>query len=833
MATTILGLPESEIDRLLGEAETRLAANGGSSEQGQVVVSSVKAVTTTTAAAPLPTPAGVPLEQQAVKKADVSVRVPQLPQKKKEKKDNTGSDWFNMPRTNLTPELKRDLQVLRMRDVVAAGKQFFKKDNRKDYVPEFCQVGTIIAGATDGASHRLTRKQQKRTIVEEVLSSETTSKHTETMSAPSLLRPMRPLLQGRLPLATARPAWNALQTSTTQLRTNASFSPESKEGKTSQATPEEKLALRNDMAFLEQKARMPRSWQAFWLAPLKREAQYGVPSCDLQLRSYSIRNLEFFCDFALRAAYYLRLAASGPVPLPRMTEKWTVPRSHFIFKKSQENFTRTTLRRLIQIKDGHPETVQVWLAFLEKHAYYGIGMKANVWEFSKLDVAKTMDRSGKKVEKLLDEKWADHMGHTNGLKGVEDLGEFMAREKMRVLPRQTHRLFSSSSRLSSSESESPEATAPPPEKKEEIGPLEKKERKVIFSGIQPTGIPHLGNYLGALKQWKYLQDTSDPSTQLMYCIVDLHAITIPRPRRDLSHSSRDMLAALLAIGLDPVRSTIFYQSSVPGHSELQWILSCTASTGYLSRMTQWKSKLQAQSPSSSLETTTSNPALKHGLFSYPILQAADILVHRATHVPVGEDQRQHLEFARECVTNFNHTYSTNLFTPPETILSPAKRVMSLRDPTQKMSKSDPNPNSVILLTDDRDTIEKKIKSAVTDSTNSVSYDPEARKGVANLLEILSHLRGDGATPAQIAEEMNGMGLGALKGAVVDAVDAELAPIRERFRELQRDKKSLRMAASKGMWKARHSAEKTMMKVRKAMGLSIHKPDHKGAGPWVS
>jgi len=129
---------------------------------------------------------------------------------------------------------------------------------------------------------------------------------------------------------------------------------------------------------------MPRSWELFWLDPLKRKPEYGVPSCDLQLRSYSIRNLEFFCDFALRAAYYLGLAASGPVPLPRMRERWTVPRSSFIFKKSQENFSRITLRRLIQIKDGHPEAVQAWLAFLEKHAYYGIGMKANVFEFSKL-----------------------------------------------------------------------------------------------------------------------------------------------------------------------------------------------------------------------------------------------------------------------------------------------------------------------------------------------------------------------------------------------------------------------------------------------------------------
>ncbi|KAK0622865.1 hypothetical protein B0T14DRAFT_535882 [Immersiella caudata] len=749
MATTILGLPESEIDRLLSEAESRLAANGGS-EQGQVVVSSVKAVATTATAPPLPTPAGVSSEKQTEKKADVSVRVPQLPQKK-EKKENTGSDWFNMPRTNLTPELKRDLQVLRMRDVVAAGKQFFKKDNRKDHVPEFCQVGTIIAGATDGANHRLTRKEQKRTIVEEILELSTSvlPRHTATMSAPSLLRPMRPLLQGRLPLATARPAWSAIQTATTQLRTNATL------------------------------ARMPRSWETFWMAPLKREAKYGVPSCDLQLRSYSIRNLEFFCDFALRAAYYLGLAASGPIPLPRMTERWTVPRSHFIFKKSQENFSRTTLRRLIQIKDGHPKAVQAWLAFLEKHAYYGIGMKANVWEFSSIGVAKEMDKSAKTIGKVLDEKWADHMGHVKGLGGVEDLEEFMAREKMRVAG----------------------------------------AKKIIFSGIQPTGIPHLGNYLGALKQWKHLQDTSDKADSLIYCIVDLHAITIPRHCKLLAQSKREMLAALLAIGLDPQRSTIFHQSAVPAHSELQWILSCTASTGYLSRMTQWKSKLQSQSLSlSPSETTTSNPALRHGLFSYPILQAADILTYRATHVPVGEDQSQHLEFARECVTNFNHTFGSNIFYPPKTILSPAKRVMSLLDPTRKMSKSDPNPKSTILVTDDQQTIKKKIRGAVTDSGNFVTYDPERRKGVANLLEILSHLREDGATPAQIAEEMKGEGLVVLKKAVIEAVDAELAPIREKYAELLANESYLKQVQRLGKEKALKKAASTMRMVRTAVGL---------------
>jgi ribosomal protein S10 len=204
---------------------------------------------------------------------------------------------------------------------------------------------------------------------------------------------------------------------------------------------------------------MPRSLAALYLKPLRREAEYGVPSCDLQLRSYTLRNLEFFCDFALRAAYYLGLPAYGPVPLPRMTERWTVPRSTFIFKKSQENFERITLRRLIQIRDGHPDTVQIWLAFLQKHAYYGIGMKANVWEFSKLGklpsfysafpggvakvigkkltgtigVGKAMDESVKEVEGLLKDKWA-HLGEKKRAEDdtVEKIQEFLDKERMRI-----------------------------------------------------------------------------------------------------------------------------------------------------------------------------------------------------------------------------------------------------------------------------------------------------------------------------------------------------------------------------------------------------------------
>ncbi|KAK2006551.1 ribosomal protein S10p/S20e [Colletotrichum eremochloae] len=172
--------------------------------------------------------------------------------------------------------------------------------------------------------------------------------------------------------------------------------------------------------------RYPRSVQALYLQPLRREAEYGIPSCDLQLRSYSLRNLEFFADFALRAAYYLKLPAFGPVPLPRITERWTVPRSSFIFKKSQENFERVTLRRLVQIRDGNPETVQLWLAFLQKHAYYGIGMKANVWDFDKLGVGKTMDTTDLGTAKAIETKWS-HLGQNRDLNTVEKVEEFLAK----------------------------------------------------------------------------------------------------------------------------------------------------------------------------------------------------------------------------------------------------------------------------------------------------------------------------------------------------------------------------------------------------------------------
>ncbi|KAL0473473.1 ribosomal protein S10 domain-containing protein [Neurospora intermedia] len=263
-----------------------------------------------------------------------------------------------------------------------------------------------------------------------------------------IIRPVVRSLQGRAPLATLRSAQSVFQP-LPQLRRNASVTtgpdaaskasttPIARITTTTEAPKDQKKAKTAAAAAAEPEeqevimSRMPRSLEALYLQPLRREAEYGVPSCDLQLRSYSIRNLEFFCDFALRAAYYLGLPAFGPVPLPRMIERWTVPKSHFIFKKSQENFERVTLRRLIQIKDGHPETVQLWLAFLQKHAYYGIGMKANIWEFSKLGVSKAMDESKSEVEKLLETRW-EHLSHVSDMKGVGNFEDFLAKERLRI-----------------------------------------------------------------------------------------------------------------------------------------------------------------------------------------------------------------------------------------------------------------------------------------------------------------------------------------------------------------------------------------------------------------
>ena len=338
--------------------------------------------------------------------------------------------------------------------------------------------------------------------------------------------------------------------------------------------------------------------------------------------------------------------------------------------------------------------------------------------------------------------------------------------------------------------------------------------KTIFSGIQPTGVPHLGNYLGALRQWVKLQDEATPDTTLIYSLVGLHAITIKQDPKQLLQWHSKSLAMLLAIGLDPKRSIIFYQSDVPAHSELMWLLSCQASTGYLSRMTQWKDKTANERDNSE--------RLKNGLFSYPVLQAADVLVHRTTHVPVGHDQAQHLEFARELANGFNHLFGNGeqVLLPPETLVSPAKRVMSLVNPTSKMSKSAANPKSRILLTDDEQTIRSKIKAAVTDSIDGITYEPERRPGVSNLLDVLYHCT-DGATMESqqvLAEDMKDISMRSLKEKTADAVEQAIRPIRERYQEVIQDQTALDDTAAGGAEKARASASTTLTKVKQAMGL---------------
>lgn len=340
----------------------------------------------------------------------------------------------------------------------------------------------------------------------------------------------------------------------------------------------------------------------------------------------------------------------------------------------------------------------------------------------------------------------------------------------------------------------------------------KPPAKTIFSGIQPTGVPHLGNYLGALRQWVRLQDEAETDTRLIYSLVDLHAITIRQDPRELRRRKKESLAVLLAIGLNPERSILFHQSDVSAHSELMWILSCQASTGYLGRMTQWKDK--------TANMRENSEALKLGLFSYPVLQAADVLVHRTTHVPVGHDQAQHLEFAREVASGFNNVFGEGLLVPPETLISPAKRVMSLVDPATKMSKSHPNPKSRILLTDSDQEISSKIKSAITDSEYKFSYDPEKRPGVSNLFEILYHVRNtaDQGSMEALAKELHGATMPAFKERVTTEIQTAIRPIRERYAQIMAEPKVLDLVAQDGAERAGRNAARTLREVKRAVGL---------------
>ena len=328
-------------------------------------------------------------------------------------------------------------------------------------------------------------------------------------------------------------------------------------------------------------------------------------------------------------------------------------------------------------------------------------------------------------------------------------------------------------------------------------------RPIVFSGAQPSGELSIGNYMGALRQWVNMQNDYD----CLYCIVDLHAITVRQDAAALRKACLDAAALYLAIGIDPQKSTVFIQSHAPQHAELGWILNCYTQMGELSRMTQFKDKSQRYENNVNV-----------GLFDYPVLMAADILLYQANQVPVGHDQKQHLELTRDIAYRFNTLYG-EVFTMPEPYIpEQGARVMSLQEPTKKMSKSDDNRNNVIGLLEDPKSIAKKIKRAMTDSEEPpvVRFDIAEKPGVSNLLTLLHWATGKPIT--QLEQEFEGKMYGHLKGETADAVVALLEPIQQRFRELREDEAHLLQVVQQGGEKARLRAEKTLARVYDVVGL---------------
>ena len=319
----------------------------------------------------------------------------------------------------------------------------------------------------------------------------------------------------------------------------------------------------------------------------------------------------------------------------------------------------------------------------------------------------------------------------------------------------------------------------------------------VFSGIQPTGDLHLGNYLGAVQRW-----VAEQHTDAIFCVVDLHALTIPRDPEELRSKTRDLTLLLVAAGLDPDVVTLFAQSHVHEHTELAWIMECTAAFGELRRMTQWKDKSETAS------------FVSAGLFTYPALQAADILLYDTEEVPVGDDQRQHVELARDLAIRFNGRYGDTLVVPKHTIPPVGARIMDLQVPTSKMSKSADSPQGTIEVLDDPKVIERKVKRAVTDSAGEVRWDPDSRSGVTNLLSILSACTGE--SPEVLADRYDQYG--PLKADTAAAVVEALRPLRERYAELSRDAGAADAILAAGAAKARVMAAATLAKVKEAVGL---------------
>jgi tryptophanyl-tRNA synthetase len=323
----------------------------------------------------------------------------------------------------------------------------------------------------------------------------------------------------------------------------------------------------------------------------------------------------------------------------------------------------------------------------------------------------------------------------------------------------------------------------------------------IFSGIQPTGRKHLGNYIGAIRQFVEGQDRGDPA---IYCIVDLHAITVPWDAATLRESVHDTTAILIAAGLDPERCILFRQSDVREHTELTWYLSAVTAHGDLNRMTQFKEKSAKQ-----------RELVSAGLFFYPVLQAADVLAYKTDEVPVGEDQRQHIELTREIARRFNERFGDILVEPELRVPEVGARIMDLQEPANKMSTTGGTEAGTVLVLDDAKTVTKKIKSAVTDSGSEVKRG-DGKEGIANLIGIMAVAQGK--SEEEVEREFDGSGYGDFKGAVADAVVDLLAPIRERYEELRPDEDAIEAALAAGAEKARAIASGTLAEVRSAIGI---------------
>lgn len=326
-------------------------------------------------------------------------------------------------------------------------------------------------------------------------------------------------------------------------------------------------------------------------------------------------------------------------------------------------------------------------------------------------------------------------------------------------------------------------------------------KKRVFSGVQPTGNIHLGNYLGALKQFVELQEEEE----CIYCIVDMHSITVPQDPKVLQSHILDVAALYMAIGLDPKKSVIFVQSGVSGHAELSWILTCNSYTGELSRMTQFKQKNKGRE---------SAPT---GLFSYPVLMAADILLYDTDVVPVGNDQKQHIELCRDLAIRMNHKYGDIFVVPDGRYTKEGARIMSLDNPSNKMSKSAENEMSRISLLDDPSKIKKAIMKATTDSDGIIKFDPENKAGISNLMTIYSSLVD--VSMGDLEKRYDGSGYGTFKKDLVEIVTDSLAPIRDRFNEI-RESEELIKILKEGEEKANAIAEPILKRVKDAVGIGI-------------